>query len=346
LKKIGYLFFGVWIRTALTCYFSKIKVDGLHHVPSGKPLMFLANHQNALLDALLIATHCNRKPYFLTRSDVFKTSILKMLFEFLRMIPVYRIRDGKDSLKGNTAIFERCSSLLLEGEAILIFPEGNHSLQRRVRPLSKGFTRILFLALENNPSMEIGIIPIGVNYASAAHFPDKAALYYGREIIVQDFFDKDDLSGSTNRLKQEVYHQLKKLTAHIEVQANYDSIAQKLDNSDVDYLDPKAVNLVLEKEEIIIIPKSNGKASIIKYLFKGLFIVLNFPMIILWSMFIRPKVKELEFLSTTRFMFVLLFYPFQILFIGLGAFMLYNGQMVLAICLLHLILNVVLVKLQ
>ncbi len=345
MRKIGYHFFRVWLRTALTFYFAKIKIEGLHHLPTGKPIMFLANHQNALLDALLVATHCNRKPYFLTRSDVFKTTALKMLFEFLRMIPVYRIRDGKDSLKRNTAIFERCSNLLRRGEAILVFPEGNHSLKRRVRPLSKGFTRILFLALESNPSMEIGIVPIGVNYANGAEFPDKAALYYGKEIKVQDFFDKDDISGSTSRLKEEVYHQLKKLTTHIEEEARYDDIVQKLDRSDVDYLNPKAVNLVLENEAILN-PKSKGKVSPFKYLWKEFFMVLNFPMIILWSQFIKPKVTDQEFLSTTRFMFALLIYPLQCLVLLVGLLMLFSWPAALMICLTYLILNVVLVKLQ
>ncbi|MBC8767989.1 1-acyl-sn-glycerol-3-phosphate acyltransferase [Arenibacter sp. BSSL-BM3] len=345
MRKIGYHFFRVWLRTAITFYFAKIKVEGLHDIPTGKPVMFLANHQNALLDALLVATHCNRKPYFLTRSDVFKTTALKMLFEFLRMIPVYRIRDGKDSLKRNTAIFERCSDLLGKGEAILIFPEGNHSLKRRVRPLSKGFTRILFLALETNPSMEIGIVPIGVNYANAAKFPDKAALYYGEEIKVQDFFDKDDISGSAGRLKQEVYHRLKKLTTHIEAEARYDDIIQKLKGSDVDYLNPKAVNLILEKEAILN-PKFKGTDSAIKYLWKVFFIMLNFPMIILWSQFIKPKVTEQEFLSTTRFMFALLIYPLQCLVLMVALLMVFSWPAALVICLVHLILNIVLVKLQ
>lgn len=344
MRKIGYLFFKVWLRSAIRCYYTKIKVEGLPQVPSGKPIMFLANHQNALLDALLIATHCKRKPYFLTRSDVFRSTALKRLFEFLRMIPVYRIGDGKDSLKGNAAIFKRCSDLLQKGEAILVFPEGNHSLKRRVRPLSKGFARILFLTLEIKPSLDIGIIPIGVNYANAAKFPDKAALCYGKEIKVQDFFDKKDISGSVSRLREEVSYQLKKLTTHIEDEARYDDIVQKLEGSDVDYLNPKAVNLVLEKE-VMPRPKAKDKISGIKTLFKGLLMVLNLPMIFLWSQFVKPKVTALEFLSTTRFMFALLIYPLQCLIILFGLLTFLNWPAALIIYSTYLILNSLLIKL-
>jgi 1-acyl-sn-glycerol-3-phosphate acyltransferase len=308
--------------------------------------MFLANHQNALLDALLIATHCNRKPYFLTRSDVFNAPVLKWFFEFLQMIPVYRIRDGKDSLKGNKATFERCSNLLQEGEAILLFPEGNHSLKRRVRPLSKGFTRILFLALESNPSLDIGVIPIGVNYAKAAKFPDKTAIFYGREIRVRDFFDKGDLPGSAIRLKEEVYLHLKKLTTHIEEEESYDLVIEKLNGANVDYLNPEKMNQLLEEDTpSASIFNSGTKVSLVQNLFKWVFVALNFPMILLWYYLIKPKVVEPEFLSTTRFMFVLLFYPFFYLLLMAGMLVFVDWQAVLVICMAHIMLNIVLVKL-
>ena len=346
MRRLGYLIIWVWIRTALTFYFSKIKIEGLQNVPSGKPIMFLANHQNALLDALLIATHCSRKPYFLTRSDVFKTAVLKSFFEFLQMIPVYRIRDGKNSLAGNNAIFERCSKLLQGREAILLFPEGNHSLKRRVRPLSKGFTRILFLALENHPSLDIGIVPIGVNYANAEKFPDKAALYYGKEIRVQDFFNKEDLTGSVGRLKEEVYHQLKKLTTHIDEESSYGDIVGKLDRANVDYLDPVRVNIILEKEAFPV-HGSIGKGEIGPkyYILRGLLFVLNIPMIVIWSKVIKPKVSEPEFLSTVRFMYGLIFFPFFYLLLFAGLLTFLNWPFALTVCIAHIALYVILVKL-
>jgi 1-acyl-sn-glycerol-3-phosphate acyltransferase len=307
--------------------------------------MFLANHQNALLDPILIATHCSRKSYFLTRSDVFGNPVLKWFFEFLQMIPVYRIRDGKDSLKGNKATFERCSNLLQNGEAILLFPEGNHSLKRRVRPLSKGFTRILFLALESNPSLDIGIIPIGVNYAQAAKFPDKAALYYGQEIRVQDFFDKGDLTASASRLKEEVSVHLKKLTTHIEEAESYDGIIEKLNGANVDYLNPEKVNLLLEQDTVLASkPIVEPKVSFIKRLFRWGFIALNFPMILLWSYCIKPKVAAPEFLSTTRFMFALLLYPFFYILLISGMLLLVDWKAAIVVGLAHLALNTVLVK--
>ena len=192
--------------------------------------------------------------------------------------------------------------------------------------------------------MDVGIIPIGVNYANAAKFPDKAALFYGKEIRVQDFFDKEDISGSASRLKEEVSYQLKKLTTHIEEEVRYDDTVQKLEGSDVDYLNPKAVNLVLEKG-VMSGSKAKEKVSVIKSLFKGLLILLNFPMIFLWAQFIKPKVTAMEFLSTTRFMFALLVYPLQCLILLFGLLTFLNWPAALIICSTYLILNMVLIKL-
>ena len=164
MRQMGYYFFKGWVSLGLFCYYKRIRVHGLESVPRDKPVLFLSNHQNALMDILLIATRCNRKPWYLTRADVFKSRLFSPLFRFLQMLPVYRIRDGRESLSKNSAIFERCAHLLLANQAILLFPEANHSLLRRVRPLSKGFTRILDNALRKNSRLDIQLVPIGQNY--------------------------------------------------------------------------------------------------------------------------------------------------------------------------------------
>jgi 1-acyl-sn-glycerol-3-phosphate acyltransferase len=64
------------VKIALHFYFSKIKVYGKENIPKNKAIILVANHQNALVDPLLIATHTRLKPYFLTRASVFKNHSL------------------------------------------------------------------------------------------------------------------------------------------------------------------------------------------------------------------------------------------------------------------------------
>ena len=296
------------MKTNLRLYYGKIKIAGLENVPKDKPVLFLPNHQSALLDVLLIATDCNRKPWFLTRSDVFKSKILISIFNFFQMIPIYRIRDGRESLKNNQAVFDRCSELLIAKEALLMFPEANHNLKRRVRPLSKGFTRILFNTLDKAPDTDIMIVPVGINYRSAENFPDKVALYFDTPIAVKEMYQPEDEKGSVDKIKEAVSNRLKNLTTHIEDEETYDETIQKLDAQRVDYLNPKAVNTLLQN-----LPAEDKRIkktrNILGGIGKTLFTLLNLPMLLLWRTFGKPKVWEPEFMGTLRFAFSLLTYP-------------------------------------
>lgn len=309
MRKIGYSLVKVWMKINLHLYFGKIKISGLENVPQDKPVLFLPNHQSALLDVLLIAVDCDRKPWFLTRSDVFKSKTLNTIFDFFQMIPIYRIRDGRESLKNNQAVFDRCSELLQEKEAILMFPEANHNLKRRVRQLSKGFTRILFNTLDRDLDIDIQIVPVGINYVDAVHFPDRVSLYFGKPISAKQLYDTTDVKGSVERIKSIVSKQLKTLTTHIEDDANYDLKIEQLKTQGVDFLNPKSANLKLRQLEKSSSSLSKDSKNIFNSFFKAIFTILNLPTLLIWRTFCKPKVWEPEFMGTLRFAFSLISYP-------------------------------------
>ena len=306
LRRLGYIFIKYWISFGLFCYYEKIKVVGLGNVPTDKPVLFLSNHQSALMDVLLIATRCNRKPWFLTRADVFTTPILKWLFEFLQMLPIYRIRDGKDSLFKNLAIFNRCGQLMTANEAILLFPEANHHLERRVRPLSKGFTRIIFNALDKDPTLDIQLVPVGQNYQDATAFPDRAALYFGKPIAVQQLL-QTETRDSVQKIKETVADRLKHLTTHIADRDSYGAIVKRLDALGADYTNPVEMNSLLLKLPLGENALNGNPPNRLK---KWLVYLINLPMVLLWRIFAKPRVPEDEFMGTFRFGFILLCYPF------------------------------------
>lgn len=298
------------MKIGLHLYFGRIKVHGLDKVPLDKAVLFLPNHQSALLDVLLIAVDCNRKPFFLTRSDVFQGKLLKAVFNYFQMIPIYRIRDGRESLQNNQAIFEKCAQLLGRKEALLMFPEANHNLRRRVRPLSKGFTRILFNALDSEEDLDIHLVPIGINYQDSTSFPGKAALYFGKSIPTRKLYRPNDLRSSVSDIKSEVSTALKSLTTHIADETRYEEIAATLEALQVDYLDPIAVNDRLADRKLDEHPEPKKvDRPWAGTLLKTLFLLVNLPMVLIWKKIIKPKVWEPEFTGTLRFAFALLGYP-------------------------------------
>lgn len=293
---------------AFFLYYRKVLLLGTEDIPPDQPVLFLPNHQNALLDPLILAAYSKRKPYFLTRSDVFANGILRAFFDLLRMMPIYRIRDGRANLAKNQGIFERCAKLLADGGSLVLFPEGDHNIQRRVRPLSKGFTRILFLALDKVPELEVSLIPVGVNYINASGFPDAVAFYFGKPIFLQDHLE-EDRSITVDRLKKLVYKQLRHLTTHIEDQEHYDEIADQLERMKAPYLEPGIVNEILENWGRHEPKERDGSIPYALRLWDLLFVVLNVPLIAVWRLGPKRLVPEIEFRTTFRFLYAVVAYP-------------------------------------
>ncbi|MEO0570892.1 MAG: lysophospholipid acyltransferase family protein [Bacteroidota bacterium] len=338
MKQFGYCFFKYWVAIGLFCYYKSIKVVGVDDLPKDAPILFLSNHQNALMDILLIATRCKRKPWFLTRADVFNNEIFRPLFKFLQMLPVFRIRDGRANVPKNKGIFEKCGQLLDQGEAILVFPEANHSLKRRVRPLSKGFTRIIDTAIHRNANLELTLVPIGQNYQSPQQAGDRATLYFGKPITVQPFKGEHGLAG---KIKKAVFEELKQLTTHIEGD-NYENVLSELEDAGLDFTQPRRVNMYIKNkhlEKALKETKSNN--TVARFLFK----MNNLPLVFLWNVGVRPRVPEPEFEATFRFGFALVVYPMAYFLVLILLSYFYDLKTAGLWVMGHAVFNLILVKL-
>ncbi len=324
-------------------YFRRVYIYNLENVPKNKPVLLLANHQNALLDALLIATRCGRFCYFLTRAAVFKKSFVSKILNSLQMLPVYRVRDGWSKISNNNAIFENCSEILNNKEAIVIFPEGSHNLARRVRPLSKGFTRIVFDTLEKHPDLDLQLVPIGLNFLQAENCPDSAAMYFGKPMAAKDFI-KDDKNKAVVNLKEAVQSKIKNLTTHIP-EDTYNENLQKLKDLHVDFLKPQDVNLCLESN----FKNCNSKPKNVTQPLSEFFqLVLKLNLIIpyiIWKFIAESKVTEKEFTSTFRFAIAITLVPFYLLVVTLVLTLLMSFYIGLSYLFVSLIIALLAVKL-
>ena len=299
MKIIWYHIIKFYIRTGLFFFFKKINVFGTNNIPKKGAVLFVSNHKNALIDPILIATTTTRNIHFLTRASAFKLKLVKWLLSTVNMLPIYRLRDGKETLAKNNEIFNKCYSLLGKKRSLLIFPEGTHDIKRWVRPLSKGFTRITFGALENNPGLDLKIVPIGLNYNNADKFAESVTIIYGDPIHVNPYWNKDDMNTSTAALKEIVSDKMKKLTTHIEDQENYDTIIQKLGS--VNFLKPKEVNNLIREintnksqiknNKIQKLNKNSGPSFLWKVLKSIVSLNSIIPLII--YKIIEPKIQEI-----------------------------------------------------
>ena len=302
-----------YIKLGLFFYFKKIIVVDAKYIPNDKPVLFLSNHQNALLDALLIAVKCGRHSYFLTRASVFKKSLVSRLLKSLQMLPVYRIRDGWSNISNNNSIFNSCADLLHQNKAVVIFPEGSHNLNRTLRPLSKGFTRIVFDTLEKHPETDLQLIPVGLNFVNAKDFPDSTSIYFGKPIAAKSFVSNNRNDDVVN-LKHKIHSEISKLTTHIPAESYAETI-KKLDTLQVDYLNPEVVNKCVANNFENCKQKPPSNLIWLRSLLKGLLILNILPPYFIWKFVAQPKIKEIEFTSTFRFAIAITLVPLYLLII-------------------------------
>lgn len=258
------------------------------------------------------------------------------------MLPVYRVRDGWSMISNNHAIFDTCKHLLNNNEAVVIFPEGSHNLARRVRPLSKGFTRIVFDTLEANPELPLQLVPVGLNFQDATLYPDRTAIYYGKPIDVKDFVSRNRNEGVV-KLKSTIHSELSKLTTHIE-EVNYEDTIDRLNELQPDYLNPKDVNTAIAND-FSNMPQYKHTFKRLQQFFKGIMILNLLPPYLVWKFLAQPKIKELEFTATFRFAIAITLVPIYLLIITIALAVLFSLKLALIYLLSVLIISLLSTKL-
>ncbi|MEY3539174.1 MAG: hypothetical protein RL188_591 [Bacteroidota bacterium] len=133
----------LFIQAGLWLFCHKIYLNNKQLFSTKGSLLIVANHPNSFLDALVIGSFYKRRVYFLARGDAFKKPIHRFLLESLNMIPVYRLREGKEFLHLNDYAFTKSIQLLSKGEAVLIFIEGICLNTNELQPFKKGTARII-----------------------------------------------------------------------------------------------------------------------------------------------------------------------------------------------------------
>lgn len=332
-----------YIRLGLFFYYKKIKLVHLDRVPKKGAVIFLGNHQNALMDALLIASKCGRFTYFLTRASVFKNPIFSRILKSLLMLPVYRIRDGWQNISKNKAIFETSAQLVGNGNAISLFPEGSHHINRTVRPLSKGFTRIVFETLEQYPNTDMHLVPVGLNFVHAEKFGDSVSMNFGTPIKITSEITNDKAK-SIDALKLAVSNSLCKLTTHIEPDG-YEKTLKQLEDLNVDFLNPEAVNRCIASDFKNCEPNRQSDFSILKRFFKFWLIIALLVPYLVWKLAIETKIKEIEFVGTFRFVVVITLVPIYILCLTAILFLLFSMKLALWYILIVFVLAILAIKL-
>jgi 1-acyl-sn-glycerol-3-phosphate acyltransferase len=223
-----YQFLKILVGFTLRIFFKKIFITGVENVKNDRAQLIASNHPNGFLEPLIMACFFPKDLHFLVRGDVFDNPFLRPILRSTHQIPIFRFRDGFSKLRENSQTMDESIQVLLDKKNLLIFAEGGTESIKKLRPLQKGIARIAFQALDKNPSLDLEVLPVGINFTYPAKFNKEVMMRVSEPIKVRPFYDLylEDKNKGIDALLKEIYDGMKKNIIHLEHQDRLETFEQ------------------------------------------------------------------------------------------------------------------------
>lgn len=219
------------VNPATGCHYRHITTHGRERLPKDGPYILAPCHQNALMDPLVLLHQLGGPIVFLARADIFKKSAIKAILTFLRIMPAFRIRDGRDQLSRNAETFDKSVEVLLNNVPLCLMAEGTHNDKHQLRPLVKGMFRIAGEACKrlNSDSDEnpkpLYIVPVGMDYDEYEKPYSSVCVEIGEPIDIRPFMEdfENNEPIALNRMRDALTTGLKSVMHHVESTDSYEA---------------------------------------------------------------------------------------------------------------------------
>jgi 1-acyl-sn-glycerol-3-phosphate acyltransferase len=183
---------------ALYRFYFRWRVYNPERVPLEGPVILAANHAS-FLDPPLVGSGVKRGINYLARENLFSIPVVGWILLRWQVVPVDREGGGAKGLK---AILDR----LLDGGAIILFPEGTRTRDGKLQPARSG----IGLTVIKSDSPVVPVRVFGTFEAFGRHMkiprPHRVAVKYGRAMPFEQLRAEAKIC-SKQRLK-EIYKQV------------------------------------------------------------------------------------------------------------------------------------------
>lgn len=214
------------MRLGTYLFFRKVKFEGIDNLPLDRPIILVANHQNAMLDPLMVCLASKNQLHWLTRADIFRKPSMNWLLQKINMLPVYRERDRvADLANKNQETFDECYARMKRNAVICIFPEGTHRGKKQLVPLKKGTARMVMGAIDAGIE-NLCIVPVGLDYENYYKYRKNLFVKCGEPILInhepnQTGFDR---ARSQTEITSKIHDALSNVMINIEDDEVYHEI--------------------------------------------------------------------------------------------------------------------------
>ena len=221
-----YAFMRRLARIALRWYYRDVEVVGADRVPRDAPLLIVANHPNAMIDPMLVATTLSRRVTFTGKATLFEHAFLRAFLGAVGMVPLRRASDerarrqagGAPDPKRNEDAFRAVIDALAHRRAVLIFPEGKSHDEPSIAPLKTGTARMALQARAAGVR-DLVVLPIGFVFEDKSRPRTRILVEVGEPLALDGWIgaDVDELTAEVDRRLRAVTTNYETATAAAEV---------------------------------------------------------------------------------------------------------------------------------
>lgn len=194
-------------RLLLPLYFGKISVVGQENLPTSGPVILAPTHRSRW-DALMVPATAGRA---VTGRDLrFMVSANEASgFQgwFVRRLGGFPVNTDRASI----STLRHGVEILLQGEMLVIFPEGNIFRDGSLHPLKPGLARLALSAESSHPGLDVKIVPIGISYSQS--FPQRGCnvcIQIGSPLAAADY-NQGSIKQNAKQLTNDLTTALKSL---------------------------------------------------------------------------------------------------------------------------------------
>ena len=207
--------------------YRRFEVHGQEKLPKDAALIYGINHSNTLMDALVVLATSRHKKVFMARGDIFANPTVAKILRFLRILPLFRIRNGVAAVKNNTESMEQAVDVVHDQVGLYLFPEGRHRTKHSLLQLSKG---IFHIAMDSNREFgqdrPVYLVPVGIEYGDYFRYRSTCMVHFGDPINVTDFIKNSTEENEAvlmNQLRAMLSERLSGLITYIPDDEDYDA---------------------------------------------------------------------------------------------------------------------------
>ncbi len=208
--------------------YRRFEVHGKENLPKDCPTIFGVNHSNTLMDALVLLSTDNIRKVFIARGDIFKKPTVAKILNFLRILPIFRIRNGVAAVRQNDDSLNKAVDVIHDHVDLYLFPEGMHRTKHSLMRMGKGLFHIAFDAnTQFGKDGPIYIVPTAIEYGDYFRYRSTALINFGKPINVTEFLEnttEENEAVNINILKDRLFEEISKLFTFIPDDEDYDAI--------------------------------------------------------------------------------------------------------------------------